>query len=328
MSRRRKKLSAAQLEANRLNAQKSTGPRTEEGKNKCKLNAFRHGLTSQVAVMTDPDRDAQEKFIKAYVADVKPEGAQETQLVQALAFECWRMNRIRTIEENEFAFGFNNNPGNIEALHPEIHAAMTQSYTFFSKPEKFALLSLYEQRLHRNFHRNMNLWRELKKEREARVNAQATAEVEKPMTMAAGATAAAPETARPVAETRSNAAPIDAQVPVVSTTHEVNGSVYSNWNVKNVPPRNPLVNAETISTYPGSNRPEDENPLVNAETIATYPHGIRPEDENPLVNTETITTYPGGIRPEDENPLVNAETISTYPGGIRPEDEGPRVKAA
>jgi len=70
MSRRRKKVSAAQLEANRLNAQKSTGPRTEEGKNKCKLNAFRHGLTSQVAVMTDPDRDAQEKFIKALVVTI------------------------------------------------------------------------------------------------------------------------------------------------------------------------------------------------------------------------------------------------------------------
>jgi hypothetical protein len=239
--------------------------------------------------MTDPDRDAQEKFIKAYVADVKPEGAQETQLVQALAFECWRMNRIRTIEENEFAFGFNNNPGNIEALHPEIHAAMTQSYTFFSKPEKFALLSLYEQRLHRNFHRNMNLWRELKKEREARVNAQATAEAEKPMTMAAGASAATPETGQPVAETPADSATYPCSVPpedekpmvkaVVSTTHEVNGSVFSNWNVKNVAPRNPpqsAPNDETITTYPGGIRPEDEGPLVN-------PAPIRPEDENPLV---------------------------------------------
>jgi hypothetical protein len=162
------------------------------------------------------------------------------------------MNRIRTIEENEFAMGFNNNPGNVEALHPEIHAAMTQSNTFFSKPEKFALLSLYEQRLHRNFHRNMSLWRELKKEREARVNAQATAEAEKPMTMAAGATAAAPETARPAAEAPANGTGTgtgtDAQAPVVSTTHEVNGSVYSNWNVKNMPPRNPPQSAPEPAT--------------------------------------------------------------------------------
>jgi len=302
MSRRRKKVSAAQLEANRLNAQKSTGPRTEEGKNKCKLNAFRHGLTSQVAVMTDPDRDAQEKFIKAYVADLKPEGAQETQLVQALAFECWRMNRIRTIEENEFAMGFNNNPGNVEALHPEIHAAMTQSNTFFSKPEKFALLSLYEQRLHRNFHRNMSLWRELKKEREARVNAQATAEAEKPMTMAAGATAAAPETARPAAEAPANGTGTDAQTPVVSTTHEVNGSVYSNWNVKNMPPRN----LPQTAPIPAPAKPEDGDPLVNAEAVPTYPGGIRSEDGDPLVNAEAVPTYPGGIRSEDEVPLVNA----------------------
>jgi len=38
--------------------------------NRSKNNAFRHGLTSQVTVMTDPGRDAQQKFIKAYIADI------------------------------------------------------------------------------------------------------------------------------------------------------------------------------------------------------------------------------------------------------------------
>ena len=40
--------SEARLRANRLNAQKSTGPRTEEGKQRASLNATRHGLTAQV----------------------------------------------------------------------------------------------------------------------------------------------------------------------------------------------------------------------------------------------------------------------------------------
>jgi hypothetical protein len=72
------------------------------------------------------------------------------------------------------------------------------------------------------------------------------------MTMAAGATAAAPETARPAAEATANGTGTgtgtDAQAPVVSTTHEVNGSVYSNWNVKNMPPRNPPQSAPEPAT--------------------------------------------------------------------------------
>ena len=44
-------LSPEQLAANRANAQKSTGPRTPEGKSKSRLNAFRHGITAQVIVM-------------------------------------------------------------------------------------------------------------------------------------------------------------------------------------------------------------------------------------------------------------------------------------
>src|SRR5271168_5420769 len=101
------------------------------------------------------------------------------------------MNRTRAIEENAFACGFNGAPGEIHCEHPEIHSAMATSFTFFQEPEKFVLLSLYEQRIHRNFHRNMKLFKELKKERESNLTAEAPVEAAKPLTMTA--TAAAPE---------------------------------------------------------------------------------------------------------------------------------------
>jgi hypothetical protein len=57
--------SQARIEANRRNARKSTGPRTEEGKERSKLNAGRHHLTGQVTTMADPDREAYTNSSKA-----------------------------------------------------------------------------------------------------------------------------------------------------------------------------------------------------------------------------------------------------------------------
>src|SRR5580658_3539589 len=44
-----------QIAANRLNAQSSSGPKTEAGRNRSRMNARRHGLTGQVTTMTDED---------------------------------------------------------------------------------------------------------------------------------------------------------------------------------------------------------------------------------------------------------------------------------
>ena len=45
-------MTEAQLVANRANAQFSTGPRTEKGKRRSSLNAFRYGLTGQIVIHT------------------------------------------------------------------------------------------------------------------------------------------------------------------------------------------------------------------------------------------------------------------------------------
>ena len=42
--------SLKQIAANRLNAYKSTGPRTEEGKQRSRCNAMRHGLTAETVI--------------------------------------------------------------------------------------------------------------------------------------------------------------------------------------------------------------------------------------------------------------------------------------
>jgi hypothetical protein len=60
-------LNVVQIEANRRNAQQSTGPRTEIGKKTSSLNALRHGLTSRIVVLPTEDLAAYQRFSAAAV---------------------------------------------------------------------------------------------------------------------------------------------------------------------------------------------------------------------------------------------------------------------
>jgi hypothetical protein len=159
-----------QLEANRTNAQKSTGPTSEAGKAAVRLNATRHGLTSQVACMTWEDRDAFNQFCAAIVADLKAEGAIQTQLSQSIAEDHWRLNRARAIEENLFALGFESS--RLDVGDPQATAALSQAETFRDNLKSFNLITLYESRINRNLDRNMDRLKQLQSDRrEARAQA-------------------------------------------------------------------------------------------------------------------------------------------------------------
>ncbi len=94
---------AKQIEANRLNARKSTGPRTAAGRSASSLNAYKHGLTGQTLIMTEEQAEARERFITSMVDDLRPAGAMEAQLARSVADTHWRINRAVAIEENIFA---------------------------------------------------------------------------------------------------------------------------------------------------------------------------------------------------------------------------------
>ena len=183
-----------QLEANRRNAQKSTGPKTPEGKIRATLNAWRHGLTGQVAVLPDEDRHAFETFCAAIRKAYKPEGPLELQIAQSIAEDEWRLNRARAIENNVLALGHHTLDAEIECLNTQIHAAMTTARTFWRNPEKFALLSIYEQRISRKLLRNEQRLLALQAARKAETAAAQTAAAEAAAEAAAARTEA-PKTA-------------------------------------------------------------------------------------------------------------------------------------
>ncbi len=148
-------ISQKQLEANRRNAHRSTGPRTEEGKKASALNARRHNLTGQVTAMTAADRIMHDAFSASIVENLAPEGAMEIQLAQRIATDSWRLNRASAIEDNLFALGHSAKSDEIETEDPEIHAALTAAKVFDAEAKQLQLLTLYEQRINRNLQKNL-----------------------------------------------------------------------------------------------------------------------------------------------------------------------------
>ena len=90
--------SIRQIEANRRNALRSTGPKTEEGKQRASQNAVRHGLTAETVIVPLEDADDYQAFEQAVTADYEAETAVERELVLRLASLLWRLRRATSIE--------------------------------------------------------------------------------------------------------------------------------------------------------------------------------------------------------------------------------------
>jgi hypothetical protein len=90
--------SLRQLEANRQNALKSTGPTTRNGKRRTRRNALRHGLTAETVIEVLEDTDDYRAFEAAIIADYDARTAVERELVLRLSSLLWRIRRATSIE--------------------------------------------------------------------------------------------------------------------------------------------------------------------------------------------------------------------------------------
>ena len=91
-----------QFEANRRNARKSTGPTSEEGKQRSRCNAVRHGLTAETVIGALEDAEDYKTFEAAIIADYDAQSAVERELVLRLASLLWRLRRATAIETGLF----------------------------------------------------------------------------------------------------------------------------------------------------------------------------------------------------------------------------------
>ena len=138
---------------NRENARHSTGPRTPEGKKRASLNAMRHGLTGQTIVSPKDDLSSYLDFTQRFHNDLQPKGAIESQLVQTIADNSWRLNRARVYENNMLTIGFEEQSGSIGIEDPEIVRALATAKAYRSQAEAFDGISRHEERVSRQFDR-------------------------------------------------------------------------------------------------------------------------------------------------------------------------------
>src|SRR5260370_4258269 len=91
-------LSDRKIEANRQNAQHSTGPNTTEGRNAVRLNGLKPGLCAETIVVPGEDPAKFEAMLEAYRAEYQPAPPSAELLVRKVAMADWRLLRLHRIE--------------------------------------------------------------------------------------------------------------------------------------------------------------------------------------------------------------------------------------
>jgi len=88
----------SQIEANRRNAQLSTGPRTPEGKAASSMNAFKTGIDAESSVIPGEDAAALAALTERFYQDCQPQTAIESLLVDNIIRASWRLRRFDRID--------------------------------------------------------------------------------------------------------------------------------------------------------------------------------------------------------------------------------------
>ena len=146
--------SAHRAEINRTNAQQSTGPRTEAGKQRSSQNALQHGLTGQTVLLPSENPADYQRHLQGFLKEFDPRGSSEQHLIEVIASASWRLKRIGALE--------------VKILSQE--TATTDD--LYQQTRALSNLSLYEQRLTRQIEKASKELRELQSDRRRRESNQ------------------------------------------------------------------------------------------------------------------------------------------------------------
>jgi hypothetical protein len=157
----------AQINANRQNAQHSTGPTSEAGKAKVSTNAVKTALTGRTVLLPFDDADAYQTLLNDYIKAFLPVGPIEKGLVQSLVDTCWRLERMPGLEYALIENGYNQIGHENAELALNTPKASLELHIRRLYEKGFRNLQLQESRLVRRRDREMKELRALQETRKA-----------------------------------------------------------------------------------------------------------------------------------------------------------------
>jgi hypothetical protein len=132
------------------------------------LSPLKHGLTGRIYLLSQAEQVAYDELTRGLLDDFAPAGEMETQLVEALVADRWRLTRAASLEASLFFEGAERFADSLEATgDPELDLALSQGRVWTAEAENLNLLSLYESRIHRRFEKNLAMLRKLQADRKA-----------------------------------------------------------------------------------------------------------------------------------------------------------------
>src|SRR5712692_6778803 len=160
----------AQINANRKNALKSTGPKTPEGRETVRLNGLKHGLASDILVLPGESESDFENLLDSLESEHQPATPTEVILVRQMAMASWRLQRLVHMEAAYYR---------LRRGALEVH--FKDYYTDLSEPDRQAIIaerdsshtlinfSRYEARLERSFHKSLTALQRLRAQRKSEI---------------------------------------------------------------------------------------------------------------------------------------------------------------
>src|SRR5579863_8778233 len=89
---------AAQITANRISAQRSTGPKSEEGKARSAMNAFQSGLYAQSQLLPGESPEAFRKLQDEFYRHYQPAAPEERFYLDSAIRNEWLIRRFHNVE--------------------------------------------------------------------------------------------------------------------------------------------------------------------------------------------------------------------------------------
>jgi hypothetical protein len=216
--------SEAQIQANRANSRKSTGPRTADGKAAVAQNALKHGLRAEQVVIKGEDPGEFESYRDQMLGELAPDGALEAMLAERAVGLAWRLRRAEQLQAEVFDTMLDeeeNSPVQKLARRMRFKGAGDGASALgrvatrdFGHAQVLYRLGMYERRIEHSLYKTLNELQKLRLVREIDEENQRQAEPDPatPAPPCPPAETPARQT-KPISPAISTETPADAQAP-------------------------------------------------------------------------------------------------------------------